>query len=175
MKTIKSDSTEETMTRNEWIVLAIVVAILAVCVVSLVVGVTVGESIIGVILGLVFIGLMVKYIQSEVNTTALANVLTTFLPIAVVCLLVWGFVWYFFTPHPHPRKIVHLKHEYIEAVDGVTADGWLTECVTGDRRHIVGDYTVVDDPTPVVCATESHYQEWIKIQQAQQAQQGGVK
>jgi hypothetical protein len=73
---------------------------------------------------------------------------------------------FFNQPKPRTRAVVRLRGgERIQTVKGVTTDGWLTECDTGNQRHIVGDYAVVhDDPTdlPVVCVNEPHYKEWIK-------------
>ena len=82
-----------------------------------------------------------------------------------------GSMWYFAIPHPRPRSVVQYRGEYITTVDGVTRDGWLTECETGNRRHIVGDYLLSDGTVPVVCFGEAHYQEWLKDKARRNAQQ----
>jgi len=88
----------------------------------------------------------------------------------VVILIVGGIgygIWYFNTPHPHPRTVVQIGYESIVTVDGVSTDGWLTECDTGTVRHIAGDYSIVKDKTPVVCVGERNYQDWLKQQENQ--------
>jgi hypothetical protein len=94
-----------------------------------------------------------------------ANKTFTNLFVVIILLAIGYAVVYYAEPHPQPRAAVQLRHgEEIETVNGVTTDGWLTECETGNRRHVVGDYTVVQQVTPVVCVNEPHYKEWVKAE-----------
>ena len=80
---------------------------------------------------------------------------------------------YLESPHPRPRVVVQVGSEYIVTVKGISDDGWLTDCSTGYRRHITGNYTIIDDEkTPIVCVNERHYDEWVK---SRSAASGGSK
>lgn len=79
-------------------------------------------------------------------------------------------VWYLYSAHPQSRSIVRLRSEDIITVNGVSEDGWLTECNTGTHRHVVGDFKVIDGYTPpIVCVNERGYDEWLKQAEANKA------
>jgi hypothetical protein len=62
---------------------------------------------------------------------------------------------YILTPNPYPRTIVRLHNEDIITADGIRSDGWLTECKSGNKRHIDGDFLTLPDSTePIVCVNE---------------------
>jgi len=90
----------------------------------------------------------------------LLNGVRTFI---VALIAVVGVPWYL-SPHPRPRTMVRLHNdEDIITIDGVSESGWLRECNTGNRRHVVGDFTTIEKSTPpVLCVGDRGYEEWLK-------------
>ena len=73
---------------------------------------------------------------------------------------------YILTPNPYPRTMVRLHNEDIITADGISSDHWLTECKSGNKRHIVGDFVTIPNSTePIVCVNELRYKDWVKKQQ----------
>jgi hypothetical protein len=55
-------------------------------------------------------------------------------------------------PNAYPRTIVRVHNEDIITADGIRYDGWLTDCKSGNKRHIVGDFVTIPNSTePIVC------------------------
>jgi hypothetical protein len=87
----------------------------------------------------------------------------------IAMVLIVGSYWvalYILTPNPYPRTIVRLHNEDIITADGIRSDGSLTECKSGNKRHIVGDFVTITNATePIVCVNELRYKDWVKEQQ----------
>lgn len=115
--------------------------------------------VIALIAAIIFAPKLIHYLRRLYPTEfkVVAGTLLSMLGVLVVAL-------YFNEPNPRARKVVQFKYESIVTVDGVTELGWLTDCSTGERRHITGDFTVTEDATPVVCVNERHYDKWLKAQ-----------